>query len=161
MYITKIYEDEVNRSNFVAWMVTFGTQQTLYRVKYSRALAEMCKQNPQVNVINVARSFQHVLNLKTEVAFENNLILKSVNNNQRFRLAYFAKHSFTKEPTAKFAREWFIEHEGIIRERVLPPAPELTNGQLLNLVADAQQKIIQREKNLYGKRSKTRSKAQY
>ena len=43
MYITKIYEDEVNRSNFVAWMVTFGTQQTLYRVKYSRSLAEMCK----------------------------------------------------------------------------------------------------------------------
>lgn len=104
MHITKIYEDKVDRSNFVAWMVTFGTQQTLYRVKYSRALAEMCKQNLQVNVINVARSFQRILNLKTEVAFENNLILKSVNNNQRFRLAYFAKHSFTKEPTAKFAR---------------------------------------------------------
>lgn len=156
MHITKIYEDEVDRSNFVAWMVTFGTQQTLYRVKYSRALSEMCKQNPQVNVINVARSFQRILNLKTEVAFENNLILKSVNNNQRFRLAYFAKHSFTKEPTAKFAREWFIEHEGIIRERVLPPAPEITNGQIQNLVADAQHKIRQREKNLYGKRSKAR-----
>jgi hypothetical protein len=156
MHITKIYEDKVDRSNFVAWMVTFGTQQTLYRVKYSRALAEMCKQNPQVNVISVARSFQRVLDLKTEVAFENNLILKSVNNNQRFRLAYFAKHSFTKEPTAKFARQWFIEHEGIIRERVLPPVPELTNGQLLNLVADAQHKIVQREKGLYGKRSKSR-----
>lgn len=156
MHITKIYEDEVNRSNFVAWMVTFGTQQTLYRVKYSRALVEMCKQNPQVNVINVARSFQRVLNLKTEVAFENNLILKSVNNNQRFRLAYFAKHSFTKEPTAKFAREWFIEHEGVIRERVLPPIPELTNGQIQNLVADAQHKIRQREENLYGKRRKAR-----
>jgi hypothetical protein len=156
VYITKIYEDEVDRSNFAAWMVTFGTQQTLYRVKYSRALAEMCKQNPQVNVINVARSFQRILNLKTEVAFENNLILKSVNNNQRFRLAYFAKHSFTKEPTAKFARQWFIEHEGIIRERVLPPAPELTNGQIQNLVADAQHKIRQREENLYGKRRKAR-----
>ena len=156
MYITKIYEDEVDRSNFVAWMVTFGTQQTLYRVKYSRALAEMCKQTSQVNVINVARSFQRVLDLKTEVAFENNLILKSVNNNQRFRLAYFAKHSFTKEPTAKFARQWFIEHEGIIRERVLPPAPELTNGQIQNLVADAQHKIRQREENLYGKRRKAR-----
>ncbi len=156
MYITKIYEDEVDRSNFVAWMVTFGTQQTLYRVKYSRALTEMCKQTPQVNVINVARSFQRVLNLKTEVAFENNLIIKSVNNNQRFRLAYFAKHSFTKEPTAKFAREWFTEHEGIIRERVLPPAPELTNGHLLNLIADAQRNIIQREEKLYGKRSKAR-----
>lgn len=161
MHITKIYEDEVNRSNFVAWMVTLGTQQTLYQVKYSRALAEMCKQNPQVNVINVARSFQRVLNLKTEVAFENNLILKSLNNNQRFRLAYFAKHSFTKEPTAKFAREWFTEHEGIIRERVLPPAPELTNGQMYDFVADAQHKIRQREKNIYGKRSKTRSKARY
>lgn len=156
MYITKIYEDEVDRSNFVAWMVTLGTQQTLYRVKYSRALAEMCKQTSQVNVINVARSFQRVLDLKTEVAFENNLILKSVNNNQRFRLAYFAKHSFTKEPTAKFARQWFIEHEGIIRERVLPPAPELTNGQIQNLVADAQHKIRQREENLYGKRRKAR-----
>lgn len=156
MYITKIYEDEVDRSNFVAWMVTLGTQQTLYRVKYSRALAEMCKQISQVNVINVARSFQRVLDLKTEVAFENNLILKSVNNNQRFRLAYFAKHSFTKEPTAKFARQWFIEHEGIIRERVLPPAPELTNGQIQNLVADAQHKIRQREENLYGKRRKAR-----
>jgi hypothetical protein len=156
VYITKIYEDEVDRSNFVAWMVTLGTQQTLYQVKYSRALAEMCKQNPQVNVINVARSFQRVLNLKTEVAFENNLILKSVNNNQRFRLAYFAKHSFTKEPTAKFAREWFMEHEGIILERVLPPAPELTNGQIQNLVADAQHKIRQREENLYGKRRKAR-----
>ena len=105
-------------------------------------------------MINVARSFQRILNLKTEVAFENNLILKSVNNNQRFRLAYFAKHSFTKEPTAKFAREWFIEHEGVIRERVLPPAPELTNGQILNLIADAQRKRIQREEKLYGKRSK-------
>lgn len=156
MHITKIYEDKVDRSNFVAWMVTFGTQQTLYQVRYSRALAEMCKQNPQVNVINVARSFQRILNLKTEVAFENNLILKSVNNNQRFRLAYFAKHSFTKEPTAKFARQWFIEHEGIIRERVLPPAPELTNGQIQNLVADAQHKIRQREENLYGKRRKAR-----
>lgn len=156
MHITKIYEDEVDRSNFVAWMGTFGTQQTLYQVKYSRALAEMCKQNPQVNVINVARSFQRILNLKTEVAFENNLILKLVNNNQRFRLAYFAKHSFTKEPTAKFARQWFIEHEGIIRERVLPPAPELTNGQIQNLVADAQHKIRQREENLYGKRRKAR-----
>ena len=104
----------------------------------------------------MARSFQRVLNLKTEVAFENNLILKSVNNNQRFRLAYFAKHSFTKEPTAKFARQWFIEHEGIIRERVLPPAPELTNGQIQNLVADAQHKIRQREENLYGKRRKAR-----
>lgn len=161
MYITKIYEDEVDRSNFVAWMVTLGTQQTLYRVKYSRALAEMCKQNPQVNVINVARSFQRILDLKTEVAFENNLILKSVNNNQRFRLAYFAKHSFTKEPTAKFARQWFTEHEGIIRERVLPPAPELTNGQMYNFIADAQHKIRQREENLYGKRSKTRTKARY
>jgi len=156
MHITKIYEDEVNRSNFVAWMVTLGTQQTLYQVKYSRALAEMCKQNPQVNVINVARSFQRVLNLKTEVAFENNLILKSLNNNQRFRLAYFAKHSFTKEPTAKFAREWFTEHEGIIRERVLLPASELTNGQIQNLVADAQHKIRKREENLYGKRRKAR-----
>lgn len=156
MHITKIYEDKVDRSNFVAWMVDFGTQQTLYRVKYSRALAEMCKQTPQVNVINVARSFQRILNLKTEVAFENNLILKSVNNNQRFRLAYFAKHSFTKEPTAKFAREWFTEHEGIIHERVLPPAPELTNGQIQNLVADAQHKIRQREENLYGKRRKAR-----
>lgn len=156
MHITKIYEDKVDRSNFVAWMVTFGTQQTLYRVKYSRALAEMCKQTPQVNVINVARSFQRILNLKTEVAFENNLILKSVNNNQRFRLAYFAKHSFTKEPTAKFAREWFIDHEGIICESVLPPAPELTNGQIQNLVADAQHKIRKREENLYGKRRKAR-----
>lgn len=161
MHITKIYEDKVDRSNFVAWMVTFGTQQTLYRVKYSRVLAEMCKQNPQVNVINVARSFQRILNLKTEVAFENNLILKSVNNNQRFRLAYFAKHSFTKEPTAKFAREWFTEHEGIIHERVLPPAPELTNGQMYNFIADAKRKIIEREEKLYGKRSKTRTKARY
>lgn len=161
MHIMKIYEDEVDRSNFVAWMVTFGTQQTLYRVKYSRALVEMCKQTPQVNVINVARSFQRILNLKTEVAFENNLILKSVNNNQRFRLAYFAKHSFTKEPTAKFARQWFIEHEGIIHERVLPPAPELTNGQMYDFIADAKRKIIEREENLYGKRSKTRTKARY
>lgn len=161
MYITKIYEDEVDRYNFVAWMVTFSTQQTLYRVKYNQALVEMCKQTPQVNVINVARSFQRILNLKTEVAFENNLILKSVNNNQRFRLAYFAKHSFTKEPTAKFAREWFTEHEGIIHERVLPPAPELTNGQMYNFIADAKRKIIEREEKLYGKRSKTRTKARY
>lgn len=156
MNLTKIYEDEVDRSNFVAWMVTFGTQQVLYQMKYSRALAEMCKQNPQVIVKNVARGFQRVLNLKTEVAFENNLILESVKDIQRFRLAYFAKHSFTKEPTAKFAREWFIEYEGIIRERVLLPAPELTNGQMQNLVVDAQRKIIQREEKLYGKRSKAR-----